>query len=318
MQRRATAGAIAAALQRPGFRAAAKRIRTLGELAAFACREFERAGLSFGHGTDNALDDAVYLIRHALKLPKRETTLAAGAPLTALQLHAALSVLEQRVLRRCPSAYLTREAWLGKHAFYVDERAIVPRSFLAEWLRADLALWFADRHQVRRALELCTGAGALAVLLAKTFPGAQVDATDISPQALAVARRNLARYRLSNRIRLLQADLFDDLPRLRYDLIVANPPYVTSAALRRLPSEFRAEPQLALAGGRDGLDLVRRILRQAGSFLSRDGLLVMEVGHARRRIERAYPKVPFMWIETSAGDDVVLALRADELRDAVA
>ena len=210
---------------------------------------------------------------------------------------------------RKPLAYLIREAWLGEHRFYVDERVLVPRSFIAELLRERMRPWVT--RPVRRALDLCTGSGCLAVLLALTFPRASVDATDISSAALAVARKNVASYRLGHRIRLMKTDLFPK--RGAYDLIVANPPYVDAAAMRKLPPEYRREPRIGLTGGSDGLAFVRRILRLAPEYLRPGGRLVVEVGHARRRVERAFPRLPFIWAETSAGDDCVFLLSREDL-----
>ena len=221
-----------------------------------------------------------------------------------------LRLLEERVRARKPLAYLIREAWLGDHRFYVDERALVPRSFIAELLRERLEPWVA--RPVHRALDLCTGSGCLAILVALTFPKARVDATDISRPALAVARKNIAFYRLGRRIRLAHADLFPKISK-PYDLIVANPPYVGAAAMRKLPPEYRREPRIALAGGADGLAFVRRILEGAPEFLRPGGWLVVEVGHARRAVERAFPRLPFLWAETSAGDDCVFLLSREDL-----
>ena len=190
---------------------------------------------------------------------------------------------------------------------------IVPRSFIAELLRDRLAPWLAPRRRVRRALDLCTGSGCLGILLATTFHSARVDAVDIDPDALAVARRNVAAYRLQRRIGILRSDMFAALPGIRYDLIVANPPYVAAGAMRTLPREYRHEPRLALAGGRDGLDAVRVILRDAADHLNANGLLVVEVGHHRRRVEAAFPRLPFVWPQTSGGDDCVFILERRDL-----
>jgi ribosomal protein L3 glutamine methyltransferase len=210
-----------------------------------------------------------------------------------------------------PLAYLIHEAWLGDHRFYVDERVVVPRSFIAELLRDGLRPWLT--RPVHRALDLCTGSGCLAILLALTFPKATVDASDISRQALAVARRNLKAYRLARRVKLARADLFSGLEHKQYDLIVANPPYVGAAAMRKLPAEYRHEPRLALAAGPDGLAFVRRILDGAAEFLRPAGWLVVEVGHNRRRVERAFPRIAFIWAEVSAGDDCVFLLQREDL-----
>lgn len=259
----------------------------------------------------NASDEAAYLVLHVLKLPP-DTPLAGILKLpTAHERRRLDALLERRLSERIPVAYLTREAWLGPCRFYVDRRAIIPRSFIAEMLRDRLAPWCV--RPVRRALDLCTGSGCLAVLMALAFPAARIDAGDLSTPALAVARRNVARYRLGRRITLVHSDLFASLGRARYDLIVSNPPYVKAASMRTLPAEYRFEPHRALAGGPDGLDLVKRIIEQAAAFLAPRGLLVCEIGHNRAALERAYPGVPFLWPETSAGDGHVFILEREAL-----
>ena len=286
---------------------------TLRAVLREAVTQFKRAGLAFGHGTHNARDEAAYLILHTLRLPLGELEPVLDRKLSTRELQAVQAMLGRRVRERTPAAYLTREAWLGEFKFYVDERAIVPRSFIAELLRDALAPWVADAQRVGRVLDLCTGSGCLAVLAAHVFPNARVDAADLSAEALRVARRNVKGYALGKRVRLVQTDLFDRLARRRYELILSNPPYVNSAAMRALPREYRREPRLALAGGRDGLALVRRILAKAADHLSAEGLLVGEIGHNRAALEKAYPRLPFTWLETSAGADYVFMLRRDEL-----
>jgi ribosomal protein L3 glutamine methyltransferase len=278
-----------------------------------AVTQFRRAGLVFGHGTHNARDEAAYLILHTLKLPLADLASVLERQLDPGELESVRAVLRRRVRERSPAAYLTREAWLGKFRFYVDERAIVPRSFIAELLRDSLAPWVADARRVRSVLDLCTGSGCLAVLAAHAFPHAQVDAADRSAEALQVARRNVKDYALGKRIRVVRTDLFDRLAKRRYDLILSNPPYVNGAAMRALPREYRHEPRLALAGGRDGLALVRRILAQAAAHLHAEGLLVVEIGHNRAALEKAYPQLPFVWLDTSAGEDYVFLLRKEDL-----
>lgn len=246
-----------------------------------------------------------------LRLPHEEFVRSADRELTAQERRKAQRLIEQRVRTRRPLAYLIHEAWLGDHRFYVDQRVLVPRSFIAELLRDRLKPWVSA--PVRRGLDLCTGSGCLAILLALTFPKAAIDATDISRAALAVARKNVKSYRLGRRIELVQADLFSGMGRKQYDLIVANPPYVGAEAMRKLPLEYRREPKIALAGGSDGLAFVRRILQEAAEFLRPGGWLVVEVGHNRRGVERAFPRIPFVWAETSAGDDCVFLLRREDL-----
>jgi len=265
--------------------------------------------LSFGHGTHNARDEAAWLLAHVLRLSHEELA-RSDRELNARECREVVRLIDASVRTRKPLAYLIQEAWLGDHRFYVDERVLVPRSFIAELLRERLKPWISQ--PVRKALDLCTGSGCLAILLALTFPRARVDATDISRTALAVARKNVATYRLGRRVRLAKADLFSGVE--RYDLIVANPPYVATAAMRRLPPEYRREPRVALAGGSDGLAFVRRILDGAAQFLRPGGFLVVEVGHNRRGVERAFPRIPFTWPQTSAGDDCVFVLSREDLQ----
>lgn len=233
--------------------------------------------------------------------------------LSTQETEAVRAILRRRVRERTPAAYLTREAWLGEFRFYVDERAIVPRSFIAELLRDELSPWITDARKVRSVLDLCTGSGCLAVLAAHAFPKARIDAADLSAEALQVARRNVKDYALGRRVRLIRTDLFDRLAARRYDLILSNPPYVNAAAMRALPREYRREPRLALAGGRDGLALVHRMLAQASAHLNPKGLLIVEIGHNRAALEKAYPRLPFTWLETSAGEDYVFLLHREDL-----
>ena len=274
-------------------------------------RKLRAARLSFGHGTANARDEAAWLLAHALRLSHEDLSRSADRELTRSEERRVLRLSEARVRTRKPLAYLINEAWLGDHRFYVDERVLVPRSFIAELLLDRLRPWISS--PVRRALDLCTGSGCLAILLALTFRRAAIDATDISRAALAVARKNVKAYRLGRRVSLTRADVFSGIKRKPYDLIVANPPYVGAAALRKLPPEYRCEPRIALAGGPDGLAFVRRILNGATEFLQPGGWLAVEVGHNRRRVERAFPRIPFIWAEVSAGDDCVFLLRREDL-----
>ncbi len=286
---------------------------TVRELVATAHARLKRARLAFGHGTANARDEAVYLVLHALKLPPDRLTPFLTRKATRAERKRAQRLVEERIRRRIPAAYLTHEAWLGDYRFYVDERVIVPRSFIAELLRERLAPWITEPHRIRCALDLCTGSGCLAIVLAKTFASARIDAVDISHAALAVAKRNVTTYRLRRRVRLLKSDMFSALHDERYDLIVANPPYVSTGAMRTLPREYRHEPRLALAGGTDGFAAVRVILREAARHLMADGLLVVEIGHNRKRLEAAFPQLPFVWPQTSGGDDCVFMLERRHL-----
>ena len=220
-----------------------------------------------------------------------------------------LQLFERRIRERRPAAYLMRQAWLGNLRFYVDERVIVPRSHIAALLREGLVPWSRRPGNIKSVLDLCTGSGCLAILSAYAFPNARIDAADISESALAVARRNVRDHRLARRIRLVKSDLFSKLRGKRYDLILSNPPYVMASAMRRLPPEYRHEPRLALAGGADGLDVVRRILAESSAHLQPRGLLLVEVGRGRRRLERLFREIPFVWPETDAGGEVFLVER---------
>lgn len=286
--------------------------RTVRDWLRFAVNRFGEAGLAFGHGTTNARDEAAYLILHTLKLPLDRLDPFLDKALTAEEIDAVSRVLRLRVEQRVPAAYLTNEAWLGDFRFYVDERVIVPRSYIAELLRDELSPWVKDPDPVGSALDLCTGSGCLAVLLAQAFPNARVDATDLSQGALDVARKNVADYGLQDRIRLVSGDLFAGLTG-PYELIVSNPPYVNADSMAALPPEYRAEPRMALAGGQDGLDVVRRIVSGAGERLDQGGLLVVEIGHNREALERAFPRLPFTWLETSGGGGFVFLLTGAQL-----
>jgi ribosomal protein L3 glutamine methyltransferase len=288
-------------------------LRTVRDVVRFAVNRFNREGLSFGHGTHNARDEAAYLVLHALRLPVDRLEPILDRSLTRKQLAAALRVLRQRVERKIPAAYITHEAWLGEFRFYVDQRVIVPRSFIAELLRTKLKPWVRSARAVTTALDLCTGSGCLAILMAHVFPNAVIDACDISRAALAVARRNVSDYGLEDRINLVRSNLFKSLRKRRYHLIVANPPYVNAQAMRALPTEYHYEPRFALDGGKDGLDYVRPILQSAAEHLRETGLLVMEIGHNRAILERAFPKLAFTWVNTSAGNSSVFLLDRNEL-----
>jgi ribosomal protein L3 glutamine methyltransferase len=278
-----------------------------------AAARLEESGVSFGHGTTNAVDEAAWLVLHALGLPVADLGPHLDSPVDEAAAKAAKALVTRRIRTRKPAAYLLGEAWLGPHRFHVDERVIVPRSFIAELLRERLSPWLDDPAGVRTALDLCTGSGCLAILTALTFPRTRIDAADLSKDALAVAAINVAAYSLGRRISLVESDLFGALAGRRYDLIVSNPPYVTAAAMRRLPDEYRREPEMALASGTDGLTHTRAILASARAHLDPGGLLVVEIGHNRRALERAYPKLPFAWPTVAAGTGFVFVLRREEL-----
>ena len=295
------------------FEQAQNELSTLRDLMRFSVSRFREAGLYFGHGTDNAWDEAAYLLLHTLQLPVDRLEPFLDARLTSDERAAALHIIKRRITERLPAAYLTHEAWLGDARFYVDQRVIVPRSHIAELLREQLGPWVDDPWAVGRVLDLCTGSGCLAILAAQAFPEAQVDAVDISPDALAVARRNVDDYQLGDRIRLVESDAFAALGDALYDVIISNPPYVDAAAMSALPDEYRREPELALASGEDGLDFVRVILSEAAAHLNPNGLLVVEIGNNQAVLERAFPELPFTWLDTAAGDEYVFMLRREDL-----
>lgn len=286
--------------------------RTVGEWWRAIGRRFRAARLVYGHGTRNPRDEAAWLVCHVLRLPFDDLGAALGRPVSPAAARRLDELARRRIDEREPLAYVLREAWLQEHRFYVDSRAIVPRSHIAELLPAGLAPWV-GRPGPRRILDLCTGSGCLAVLAALAYPRASVDASDLSNRALAVARRNVEAYRLQARIRLVRSDLFAELGGGTYDLILCNPPYVPAAQMRRLPAEYRHEPALALASGRDGLDFVRRLLAEAGERLAPGGLLVVEAGDRKRAVEKAFPRLAFTWLETAAGSGLVFLLTARDL-----
>ena len=295
------------------FEQAQTELSTLRDLMRFSVSRFTEAEIFFGHGTDNAWDEAAYLLLHTLHLPIDRLEPFMDARLTSDERAAALKVIKRRIDERLPAAYLTKEAWLGDYRFYVDERVIVPRSHIAELLREQLSPWIADPWAVNNVLDLCTGSGCLAILAAHAFPEARVDAVDLSADALAVARRNVDDYDLASRIELVQSDAFTEIADRRYDVIICNPPYVNAASMDTLPGEYRREPQLSLASGEDGLDFSRILLREAASHLNPGGLLVVEIGHNRDELERAFPNTVFVWLDTSAGDRYVFMLRREDL-----
>jgi ribosomal protein L3 glutamine methyltransferase len=290
---------------------------TLIDLITAQSARLKSAGVSFGHGTTNAFDESAWLVLWALGMPLHELETKARLEIDDDARGRAEALVAQRIATRKPAAYLTHEAWLQNVPFYVDERTIVPRSFIAELLadgegEGTLDAWLSDR--THRVLDLCTGNGSLAVIAALAYPEVVVDASDLSADALAVAQKNVDMHDLGQRITLVQSDLFATLPG-RYDLIVCNPPYVNSASMAALPPEYRAEPALALAGGDDGMDLVRRIVAEAPAHLNDDAVLVLEIGHERRHFERAFRRLEAAWLETSAGADQVVLLTAQGLRD---
>ena len=292
---------------------------TIRDWLRYAASRFGAAGLAYGHGTSSALDEAAYLILHTLHLPIDQLDPWLDARLLPAERQALQDTIEARIATRKPAAYLTNEAWIGGHSFYVDERVIVPRSFVGELLckyaaLPDERLPGLDPLSVNAILELCTGSGCLAILAALAFPNATVDASDISEGALAVAARNVRDYGLEERISLQRSDLFAAHAGKRYDLIIANPPYVSAEAMAAFPPEYAAEPKIAHDGGADGLAIVRRILGEAKTHLSPKGALMMEVGTGRAKLEEEFPPLPFLWLDTAESEGEVFVLPASALR----
>lgn len=294
------------------FEQAQSSLHTVRDFLRFAISRFNQAQLSFGHGSDNAHDEAAYLILHTLNLPLDTLDPYLDAKLLDDEKEILLDKIYARVVNRVPVAYLTNQAWQGDFDFYVDERVIVPRSFIYELLGVPLSPWIEYPELVHRALDLCTGSGCLAIQMAEHYPAAEIDAVDISLDALEVAAINVEEYGLQDRINLIHTDLFEGLDGT-YDLIISNPPYVDVESVAELPEEYLHEPELALGSGEDGLDATRQILLQAAKFLNPQGVLLVEIGHNRDVLERAYPELPFMWLETSGGDGFVFLLTREQL-----
>ncbi|CAB3779310.1 50S ribosomal protein L3 glutamine methyltransferase [Paraburkholderia ultramafica] len=286
---------------------------TVRDLLRFAVSRFNQAELSFGHGSANAYDEAAYLILHTLHLPLDLLEPFLDARLSAAEIDAVLNVIERRAAERVPAAYITQEAWMHGFRFHVDERVIVPRSFIGELLQDGLQPYVEDPEQVSAVLELCTGSGCLAILAAHAFPNADIDAVDLSAPALAVATRNVMDYKLDDRVALFEGDLYAPLAERRYDVIISNPPYVNTASMQELPAEYKHEPNMALAGGADGMDIVRRIIADARNWLTEDGVLVVEIGNERENVEAAFGGLDLVWMSTSAGDDNVFLIQAADL-----
>lgn len=294
------------------YKEAAQHLTTLRDILRFAVSQFNRAELFFGHGSDNAHDEAVYLVLHTLNLPLDTLDPYLDATLLPQEIETLLELIKRRAKERIPMAYLTNQAWQGDFEFYVDERVIVPRSFISELLGEGLRPWIEYDELVHRALDLCTGSGCLAIQMAYHYPAAQVDAVDLSLDALEVAAINIEDYDLQERVQLIHTDLFEGLEGT-YDLIVSNPPYVDAESVDALPDEYRHEPEMALGSGHDGLDATREILLQAAKYLNPKGVLLVEIGHNREVLEAAYPELPFTWLETSGGDGFVFLLTREQL-----
>lgn len=286
---------------------------TVAQLIRFGAREFDAAGLVYGHGTADARDDAAALVFHALGLDHTDAAAAYAIKPGKLQIEQVLDLFAERLRRRVPVAYLMGRMWFAGHEFEVDERVIVPRSPFAELIATGFAPWI-EAARVQRVVDLGTGSGCIAIACALRFPQARVDAVDLSPGALAVAARNVQRHDVGARLQLYLGDTFEPLGDAVYDLIVSNPPYVSDAEMDALPREYLHEPDMALRAGSDGLDVVRRILREADTHLAPGGILVVEVGDSEERLQQAYPGVPFVWLEFEHGGGGVFLLTKDDLR----
>lgn len=288
-------------------------LRTLRDLIRFGMTEFNRANLWFGHGTDNALDEASALVLHALCLPHDLPGHFMDAALTPNEKEEILGLFRRRTVDRVPAAYLTNEAWFAGARFYVDPRVLIPRSPIAELIEARFEPWV-NPDRVMHVLDLCTGSGCIAIATAHVFPDAMVDAADISNDALAVAEKNVHEHDLEDRVRVVESDLFSGLEGCVYDLIVSNPPYVDAAELAAMPAEYHHEPVLGLAAGVDGLSAVEHILREAARHLSDDGVLIVEVGASEETVVAKYPDVPFTWLEFERGGSGVFLLTREQLQ----
>ena len=288
---------------------------TVSEWISGASRRLAAANLHFGHGATDAWSEAAWIVASACRLSPRKIESHFSRPISRTQIGLANRVLDARIKGKIPLAYLLSEAWLGKYSFHVDRRVIVPRSFIAELIESGIGHLLPRKDSPLRALDLCTGSGCLAILLAKKFRGMHVDAVDISSDALEVARLNIKRHGLQSSVVPILSNVFDGISTaVRYDLIVANPPYVKGSSMKSLPAEYRHEPTLALAGGSNGLAIVSRIVTQAWRYLSPEGVLIVEIGHNRKILERAFPRLPFLWLDTETSEGMLALIDAKDLQ----
>ena len=288
-------------------------LQTIRDWLRYAVSQFEASDIFYGHGTDNAYDEAVWLIMSALHLPMDTLNNFLDARLTTSERNKLASFIDQRITQHTPTAYLLKEAWLQGLKFYVDERVLIPRSFIAELLNTDLSPWIEFPEMIESAADICTGSGCLGVLLASVFPNAAVDVIDISQDAIDVANINIANYGLEAQVTAIKSDMFSALSGKKYDVIISNPPYVDAPSMAALPAEYQNEPQLALGSGIAGLDHTHTILREAANYLNDDGILIVEIGHNRDALEDAYPNIIFNWLEVSSGTEFVFLLTKSQL-----
>jgi ribosomal protein L3 glutamine methyltransferase len=286
---------------------------TIRDWIRYAVSQFEASDVFYGHGTDNAYDEAVWLIMSGLHLPMDTLNNFLDARITADERIKLAHFIEQRITKHTPTAYLLKEAWLQGLKFYVDERVLIPRSFIAELLADGLSSWIEFSEMVESAADICTGSGCLGILLASVFPNAEIDVIDISQDAIDVANINIANYSLQEQVTAIKSDMFIALKGKKYDLIISNPPYVDAPSMAALPQEYQNEPQLALGSGVAGLDHTHTILREAANYLNDDGILIVEIGHNREALEAAYPNIIFNWLEVSSGNEFVFLLTKSQL-----
>jgi ribosomal protein L3 glutamine methyltransferase len=289
-------------------------LSTIRDYLRWAISRFNEAGLFYGHGTDSAWDEALALILPTLHLPHDINPTLLDAHLTFTEREQVYQLIQRRVSERIPVPYLTHQAWFANLPFYVDERVLIPRSPIAELIEAQFGPWV-DPDNVRHILDLCTGSGCIAVACAKAFPESSIDATDISSDALAVAKINILRHEVADQVTLYQSDVFSDLPTKKYDIIVSNPPYVDAIDMATLPAEYKHEPALGLAAGEDGLTIVSKILNGALRYLNPHGILIVEVGNSEEALANQFPDIPFTWLEFERGGDGVFLLTAEQLQE---
>jgi ribosomal protein L3 glutamine methyltransferase len=292
---------------------ATSELFTIRDWIRYAVSQFEASDVFYGHGTDNAYDEAVWLIMSGLHLPMDTLNNFLDARITADERIKLAHFIEQRITKHTPTAYLLKEAWLQGLKFYVDERVLIPRSFIAELLADGLSSWIEFPEMVESAADICTGSGCLGILLASVFPNAEIDVIDISQDAIDVANINIANYSLQEQVTAIKSDMFTALKGKKYDLIISNPPYVDAPSMATLPQEYQNEPQLALGSGDAGLDHTHTILREAANYLNDDGILIVEIGHNREALEAAYPNIIFNWLEVSSGNEFVFLLTKSQL-----